>query len=68
VRDTGPGIAPDQIPKIFELFYTTKAQGTGIGLALAKKFTEAHGGTLTVESRLGAGARFRVSLPAQPVA
>jgi two-component system, NtrC family, sensor histidine kinase HydH len=63
VQDSGPGIATEDVSKIFELFYTTKAQGTGVGLALAKKFTEAHSGTLTVASRPGGGARFRVTLP-----
>ncbi len=63
VRDTGVGIAPEETSKIFGLFYTTKAQGTGIGLALAKKFVEAHSGRIAVRSRPGAGSAFRVTLP-----
>jgi two-component system sensor histidine kinase HydH len=66
IRDTGKGIAPEEIPRIFDLFYTTKAQGTGVGLALAKKFIEAHGGTIAVVSSPGEGATFRVLLPASP--
>ncbi len=64
VHDDGPGIDPASTERVFELFYTTKAQGTGVGLALARKFVEAHGGSLTVSSRLGEGATFRLSLPA----
>ncbi len=64
VRDSGVGIPAERVPKLFTPFYTTKAQGTGLGLAIAKKFTEAHGGTITVSSRPGAGATFRVTLPA----
>jgi two-component system, NtrC family, sensor histidine kinase HydH len=63
VRDTGPGIVPDDLQRIFKVFYTTKAQGTGLGLAMAKKFTEAHGGVIRVDSRPGQGTAFRVALP-----
>jgi two-component system, NtrC family, sensor histidine kinase HydH len=63
VRDSGPGIVPDELQRIFKLFYTTKAQGTGLGLPMAKKFTEAHGGMIHVDSRPGAGTAFRVALP-----
>lgn len=63
VRDTGAGIPPEKIGKIFDLFYTNKAQGTGLGLAVAKKFTEAHGGTISVRSSHGEGATFRVTFP-----
>jgi signal transduction histidine kinase len=64
VHDDGPGIEPARTERVFELFYTTKAQGTGVGLALARKFVAAHGGSLTVSSRPGEGATFRLSLPA----
>src|SRR5262245_28629341 len=64
VRDTGSGIPAGEVSKIFDLFYTTKSQGTGLGLATAKKFTEAHGGRITVRSA-GDGTVFRVSLPAR---
>ena len=66
VRDTGCGIPPEKIGKIFDLFYTSKAQGTGLGLAVAKKFTEAHGGTISVRSGPGDGATFRVAFPTRP--
>ena len=66
VRDTGTGIPPEKIGKIFDLFYTSKAQGTGLGLAVAKKFTEVHGGTISVRSGLGEGATFRVTFPCRP--
>jgi signal transduction histidine kinase len=65
VCDTGPGIAPEETEKIFEPFYTTKARGTGLGLAIAKRFAEAHGGTIAVSSRPGQGATFRVTLPGE---
>jgi two-component system, NtrC family, sensor histidine kinase HydH len=64
VGDSGPGIPPAVQPRIFELFFTTKSQGTGLGLPLARKFIETYGGTLTVASRPGTGAVFRVTLPA----
>ena len=64
VSDSGVGIPADGVPKLFTPFYTTKAQGTGLGLAIAKKFTEAYGGAITASSRPGAGATFRVTLPA----
>ena len=63
VIDTGAGIPPEKIGKIFDLFFTTKAQGTGLGLAVTKKFAEAHGGRISVRSHPGEGAIFRVELP-----
>ena len=65
VRDNGPGIEPERLPKIFSPFYTSKPQGTGLGLALAKKVVEAHGGTLVAQSRPGAGCEFLLTLPKQ---
>ena len=64
VSDTGTGIQPHDLEKIFDLFFTTKSQGTGLGLALARKFIEAYGGTLTVRSEPGRGATFRATFPA----
>jgi signal transduction histidine kinase/CheY-like chemotaxis protein len=65
VRDTGVGIAPDHLDKVFEPFFTTKPPGEGTGLGLATVFgiVNQGGGFLQVESRLGAGATFRVYLP-----
>jgi signal transduction histidine kinase len=63
VRDSGAGIPTEEIANIFKPFYTTKAQGTGLGLAIARKFAEAHHGTIAVSSRLSEGAAFRVILP-----
>ncbi len=63
VHDSGPGMGPQQQARLFQLFATTKATGTGIGLAIAKKIVEAHAGTITVESAPGAGTVFAVILP-----
>jgi signal transduction histidine kinase len=65
VSDTGSGIAPGHMKRIFEPFFTTKKGGTGLGLALAKKTTEAHGGSLQVESSPRSGTTVTLSLPAQ---
>lgn len=63
VRDTGPGIPPADLPRIFEPFATTKSAGTGLGLPIARRIVEAHGGALAVESTPGAETVFRVALP-----
>jgi signal transduction histidine kinase len=69
VSDTGVGIAQDHLNVIFDEFRQVgadalvKHEGTGLGLALAKRFVELHGGTITVESELGAGSTFRFTLP-----
>jgi signal transduction histidine kinase len=63
VADTGPGIAPEALPRIFDPYFTTKPGGLGLGLTIARRIVEAHGGTLAVESEPGRGSRFRVSLP-----
>jgi two-component system sensor kinase FixL len=64
VADSGPGITPDQLEKIFEPFYTTKESGLGLGLTICRKIVNAHGGKLLVENRPGEGAVMRVVLPA----
>jgi signal transduction histidine kinase len=62
-RDSGSGIAPDNLQRIFEPFYTTKTDGTGLGLAVTRKIIEAHGGKLAIESEAGQGTTVSVSLP-----
>lgn len=64
VRDTGTGISQEQLPHIFEPFWSSKAKGSGLGLALCRKVAEEHGGSLTVSSRVNAGSEFVVTLPA----
>jgi PAS domain S-box-containing protein len=65
VADTGVGVAPETLARIFDPFFTTKeaGKGSGLGLAVATTLAEALGGALTVESKLGAGSRFRLWLP-----
>jgi len=72
VHDTGIGIAPEDQGTVFEEFrqvghdYTKKQEGTGLGLALTKKFVELHGGTIWLESEPGKGSTFTFSIPMQP--
>lgn len=65
VADTGQGIAPEHLERIYDPFFTTKAarKGTGLGLSVTYGIVREHGGSIEVESRLGAGSRFRVELP-----
>jgi signal transduction histidine kinase len=63
VRDTGRGIEPAELPRIFDLYYTTKPDGTGVGLAVTQQIVTAHGGTIEVDSRPGAGTAMTVRLP-----
>jgi len=63
ISDSGPGIPPDQMEKIFNYYYTTKEKGVGLGLPIAHRIIEAHGGQLDVESRVGAGTKVTVTLP-----
>jgi len=65
VADEGPGIPADIVPKIFDLYFTTKADGTGVGLAVTHQIVEAHGGRIDVESSPGAGTRMSVHIPAE---
>lgn len=63
VRDTGKGIAPEVMDKIFQPFFTTKSKGTGLGLAICRQLIEQHGGSIDVENVPGGGALFRIVLP-----
>jgi len=63
VADNGRGIAPDHLPNIFRPFYTTKGDGTGLGLSLARRIVEDHHGRIDVTSLVGQGTTFTVVLP-----
>jgi len=63
VADTGMGIPPENISKLFEPLFSTKSRGVGLGLAIVKSIVDAHGGTITVESDLGRGSTFCIALP-----
>jgi signal transduction histidine kinase len=72
VADTGPGIAAEDLDRIFEEFQQTETgarqtEGTGLGLALSKRFVEMHGGRIWCDSELGKGSTFRFTLPLRPV-
>jgi signal transduction histidine kinase len=64
VADTGQGIAPEDLPRLFDLYFTTKAEGTGVGLAVSQQIVTGHGGTIEVDSRPGEGTRMTVKIPA----
>jgi PAS domain S-box-containing protein len=64
-KDTGIGISKENKEKIFTPFFTTRAKGMGVGLAICKKFVESHGGSIEVESKEGKGSTFTVILPVQ---
>jgi signal transduction histidine kinase len=63
VQDTGVGIAPEHLSKIFNLYFTTKERGTGIGLSMVYRIIQMHDGEVDVESTPGRGTTFRVLLP-----
>jgi two-component system sensor histidine kinase HydH len=64
IRDTGAGIAPENLPQVFDTFFTTKKNGTGLGLAICRRIVEEHRGTIEVQSEVGRGATFILTLPA----
>jgi signal transduction histidine kinase len=65
VQDSGIGLRPEQVPRLFETFYTTKVNGMGMGLAISRSIVQALGGRLRVVSNGGPGATFQFILPAQ---
>ena len=73
VEDSGSGIAPDDLPHIFERFYRADSSraratgGSGLGLTITRRLVEAHGGAIGVESALGQGSRFTFTLPAADI-
>ena len=67
VSDTGPGIAPNILPNIFDPFVTNKKRGTGIGLTISHDIVIKHRGRITAENNSEAGATFKVWLPVEPV-
>ena len=62
IRDTGKGIAEDDLPRIFDPYFTTRRAGTGLGLAIAKNIIEGLGGSISVASRAGEGTDFRIDI------
>ena len=63
VEDSGVGIEPDELPKIFDLYYTTKGRGSGIGLSMVYRIVQLHDGDVKVSSTPGQGTHFTVTLP-----
>jgi signal transduction histidine kinase len=66
IADTGPGINPNDVEKLFEPFYTTKEGGSGLGLSICYEIVQQHAGRITIDSQPGKGATFTVWLPANP--
>jgi signal transduction histidine kinase len=63
ISDTGPGVPPEKVEKIFEPYFTTKTKGTGLGLSIVRHNAEIYSGTVRVESELGQGSQFILELP-----
>ena len=63
VTDTASGMTEETLAKLFEPLFTTKLKGIGLGLPIVKEIIEAHGGTMSVTSKLGVGSEFVISLP-----
>ena len=66
VRDTGPGLPPSSAERLFDAFYTTKADGMGMGLSICRSIIEAHGGQMWAGANLPRGAIFQFTAPADP--
>jgi two-component system, NtrC family, sensor kinase len=65
IEDTGHGIPKDVLPRVFDRFYTTKKEGTGLGLASVREIVELNGGSIRVQSVVGVGTTFTLTLPLQ---
>jgi signal transduction histidine kinase len=65
VRDSGPGLAPVALERLFDAFYTTKSSGLGLGLSICRSIIEAHGGRLWATANLPRGAIFQFTVPAR---
>jgi signal transduction histidine kinase len=63
IRDTGVGIAPENMDRLFEPFFTTKKNGTGLGLSITRNIIQEHGGIITAESQVNQGTTFQILLP-----
>jgi signal transduction histidine kinase len=63
VRDSGPGIDPEHVERVFEAFYTTKSSGVGMGLSICRSIIDAHGGRLWADANEPRGAVFQFTLP-----
>lgn len=63
IKDTGKGIHPEEIERVFTRYYTTKSTGTGLGLAVVDRIIKAHNGHIKVSSKVGKGSTFTISLP-----
>jgi signal transduction histidine kinase len=66
VIDTGAGIPPENLPRVFDVYFSTKANGTGLGLSTAKRIIEEHGGTIAIHSEIGRGTCVTIQLPLAP--
>jgi signal transduction histidine kinase len=66
VKDSGPGLAPASLERLFDPFYTTKPEGLGMGLSICRSIIEAHGGRLWVTANLPQGAIFHFTMPTHP--
>jgi signal transduction histidine kinase len=66
IRDSGPGIRPQSLDRLFDSFYTTKSEGMGMGLAICRSIVEGHGGRIWATANVPRGAAFHFKLPAAP--